>query len=117
MLDKVARLSGTLCLFARDTRLGGIAFYLVNGSCRAICARLGEKNRANMMAARGKLFRSCHLPTLSAEPDDQNDRQYEETNVIHESQAESRPVPVQEAEISQNQGYRNKFTASKEERK
>ena len=33
---------------------------------------------------------------LSAE---QNDRQSEEVNVIDESQAENRPVPVQEAEI------------------
>ena len=48
------------------------------------------------MAARGEFFRSCHLPVLSAE---QNDGQSEEINVIDESLAENRPVPVQEAEI------------------
>jgi len=48
------------------------------------------------MAARGEFFRSYHLPVLSAE---QNDSQSEEINVIDESQAENRPVPVQEAEI------------------
>ena len=42
------------------------------------------------MAARGEFFRSFHLPVLSAE---QNDSQNDE------SQAENRPVPVQEAEI------------------
>ena len=41
-------------------------------------------------------FRSYHLPLLSAE---QNDSQSEEINVIDESQAENRPVPVQEAEV------------------
>ena len=40
-------------------------------------------------------FRSYHLPVLSAE---QNDCQSEEINVIDESRAENRPVPVQEAE-------------------
>ena len=55
----------------------------------------GEINRKNM-AARSEYFRSYHLPVLSAE---QNDSQSEEINVINESQAENRPVPVQEAEI------------------
>ena len=48
------------------------------------------------MAVRSEDFRSYHLPVLSAE---QNDRQSEEINVIDESQAENRPMPVQEAEI------------------
>ena len=48
------------------------------------------------MAARGEYFRSYHLPVLSVE---QNDSQSEEINVTNESQAENRPVPVQEAEI------------------
>ena len=48
------------------------------------------------MAARGEFFRSYHLPVLSAE---QNNSQSEEINVIDESQAENRPVFVQEAEI------------------
>ena len=48
------------------------------------------------MAARSEYFRSYHLPMLSAE---QNDSQSEEINVIDESQAENRPVFVQEAEI------------------
>ena len=48
------------------------------------------------MAARGEFFRNYHLPVLSAE---QNDSQSEDINVIDESQAENRPVPVQEAEI------------------
>ena len=39
---------------------------------------------------------SYHLPVLSAE---QNDSQSEEIDVIDESQAENRPVPMQEAEI------------------
>ena len=71
MLDKVARLSGTLCLFARDTRLGGIAFYHVNGSCRAIPASRGEISCENM-AARSEFFRSYHLPVLSAEQNARN---------------------------------------------
>ena len=41
-------------------------------------------------------FRSYHLPMLSAE---QNDSQSEEINEIDESQAENRPVYVQETEI------------------
>ena len=48
------------------------------------------------MAARSEYFRSYHLPMLPAE---QNDSQYEEINVIDESQAENRAVFVQEAEI------------------
>ena len=48
------------------------------------------------MAARSEYFRSYHLLMLSAE---QNDSQYEEINVIDESQAENRPVFVQKAEI------------------
>ena len=48
------------------------------------------------MAARGDFFRSYHLPVLSAE---QNDSQSEEINVIDESQAGNRAVPLQEAEI------------------
>ena len=54
MLDRVARLLAP-CLFARGTRLGGIAFYHVNGSCRAIPAGRGEINREKM-AARGEFF-------------------------------------------------------------
>ena len=88
MLDRVARLPGAPCLLARATRLGGVAFYHVNGSCRAIPANRGEINRENM-AARGEFFRSYHLPVLSAE---QNDSQPEEVNVTDESQAENRPV-------------------------
>ena len=97
MLDRAARLTGAPCLLARGTRLGGVAFYHVNGSCWAIRANRGEINRENM-AARGGFFSSCHLPVLSAE---QNDGQSEEINVIDQSQAENRPVPVpvQEAEI------------------
>ena len=48
------------------------------------------------MAARSEYFRCYHLPMLSAQ---QNDSQSEEINVTNESQAENRPVPVQEAEI------------------
>ena len=48
------------------------------------------------MAARGEFFRSYHLPVLLAE---QNDSQFEEINIIDDSQEENRPVPVQEAEI------------------
>ena len=95
MLDRVTRLPGTPCLLARGTRLGGVAFYHVNGSYRAIPVNRGEKNSENM-AAPGEFFRSYHLPVLSAE---QNDSQSEEINVIDESQAENRPVFVQEAEI------------------
>ena len=95
MLDRVARLHGLPCLLARGTRLGGVAFYDVNGSCWAIPANRGEINRENM-TARGQFFRSYYLPVLSAE---QNDSQSEEINVIDEFSAENRSVPVQEAEI------------------
>ena len=95
MLDRVARLPGGLCLLARGTRLGGVAFCHGNGSSRAISANRGEINHENM-AARSEYFRSYHLPVLSAE---QNNSQCEEINVIDKSQAENRPVFVQEAEI------------------
>ena len=95
MLDRVARLPKAPCLLARGTRLGRVAFCHVNGSSQAILANRGEINRENM-AARSEHFRSYHLPMLSAE---QNDSQSEEINVIDESQAENRPVLVQEAEI------------------
>ena len=52
-------------------------------------------NRENMVA-RSEYFRNYHLTVLSAE---QSDSQSEEINVIDESQAANRPVPVQEAEI------------------
>ena len=95
MLDRVARLPWAPCLLARGTRLGRVAFCLVNGSNRAISAKRGEIIRENM-AARSEYFRSYHLPVLSAE---QIDSQSEEINVIGESQAENSPVPVQEVEI------------------
>ena len=95
MLDRVARLPGASCLPTRGTRLGGVAFCHVNGSSQAISANRGEINRENM-AARSGYFRSYHLPVLSSE---QNDSQSEEINVIDESQAEKRSVPIQEAEI------------------
>ena len=95
MLDRVARLSvpGAPCLLARGSRLGGVAFCHVNSSSRAISANRGEINHENM-AARSEYFNTYHLPVLSAE---QNDSQSEEINVIDESQAENRPVSVQEA--------------------
>ena len=68
----------------------------MNGSCRAIPANRGEINRENM-TMRGEFFLSHHLPMLSS---DQNDCQSEEINVIDESEAENRPVPVQEAETT-----------------
>ena len=95
MLDRVARPPGASCLLARGTRLGGVAFCHVNGSKRAIPANRGEINRENI-TVRSEYFRSYHLPVLSAE---HNDSQSEEINVIDESQAENRPVPVQEAEV------------------
>ena len=61
MLDGVARLPGAPCLLARGTRLGGIAFYHVNGSCRAIPTCRDEINYEDM-AARSEFFRSYHLP-------------------------------------------------------
>ena len=51
----LARLPGARCLLGRDTRLGGIAFYDVNGSCRATPGSRGEINRRNMVL-RGELF-------------------------------------------------------------
>ena len=48
MLDRVARLLGAPCL-------GGIAFYHVNGSCRAIPGSRGEINRENIVL-RGEFF-------------------------------------------------------------
>ena len=95
MLDRVTRLPGAPCLLARGTQLGGVAFYHVNGSYRAIPVNRGEKNSENM-AAPGELFRSYHLPVLSAE---QNDSQSEEINAIDESQAENGPEPRQDAEM------------------
>ena len=50
MLDRVARLPGAPCLLARGTRLGGVAFYHVNGSSQAISANWGEINCENMAA-------------------------------------------------------------------
>ena len=96
-----SRLPGAPCLLVRGTRLGGVSFYHVNGSCRAIPANGGEINSENV-AARGDFVRSYHLPVLSAE---QNDSQSEEINVIDESQAENRLVPVQEAEITWNKSF------------
>ena len=48
------------------------------------------------MTARGEIFRGYHLLVLSAE---HNDSQSQKINIIDESQAENRSVPVQEAEI------------------
>ena len=95
MLDRVACLPGAPCLLALGTRLGEVAFYHTNGSRRATPGNRGEINPENI-APRGEFFRSYHLPVLPAE---QNDSQSEEINVIDESLAENRPVPVQEAEI------------------
>ena len=53
MLDRVARLPGAPCLLARGTRLGGIVFYYVNGSCRAI------PNRGMISLLRSR-FLGCH---------------------------------------------------------
>ena len=93
MLDRVACLP---CLLAQGTRLGGVAFCHVSGLSRAISANRGGINRESMAARSDRYFRSYHLPMLSAE---QNDSQSEEINVTDESQAENRPVPVQEAEM------------------
>ena len=102
MPDRVAhRLPGAPCLLARGTRLGGEAFCHVNGSSRAILANRGEIDCENM-AERSEYFRSYHLPVLFAE---QNDSQSEEINVIDKSQAENRPVPMQEAEIRWKKGF------------
>ena len=96
MLDRVANPRGASCLLARGTRLGGIAFYHVNGLCRAIPACRDKTNQEDM-PSRGEVFRSYHLPVLSAE---QDDSQSEEINVIDDCQEENRPMVVQEAEIS-----------------
>ena len=95
MLDRVACLPRVPCLLARDTQLGGIAFYHVNSSCRAIPACRDEINHEDM-AARGEFFRSYYLPVLSAE---QNESQSEKIYVIDETWAENKSVPLQEAEI------------------
>ena len=81
MLDRVARLTGALCLIAQGTRLGGVAFYHVNGTCRV--SWLTELS-AKIWWREVNIFLSYHLLVLSAE---QNDSQSEEINVIDESQA------------------------------
>ena len=96
MLDRVARLSGAPCLLARGTRLGGVSFRHVNGSCRVISANRGEINRANM--AEVNFFVVTIYQCYPAA--EQNNSQFEEINIVDESQAENRPVPVQEAEIT-----------------
>ena len=78
MLDRVARLPGAPCLLARGTWLGGIAFYHVNGSCRAIPVCRDEINHEDM-TARGEVYRG-------------------KIDVTDESQAENRPVFVRAAE-------------------
>ena len=55
MLDWVARLPGCLGQVDRVPRLGGIAFYHVNGSCRAIPGSRGKKNHENIVL-RGEFF-------------------------------------------------------------
>ena len=55
MLDRVARLPGAPHLLDRGTRLGGIAFYHVNGSCRAVPGSRGEINCENIVL-RGEFF-------------------------------------------------------------
>ena len=67
---------------------GGIAFCYVKGSYRAIPASQGKINRESM-AVWGDFFHRYHSPVLSA-------GQNEELNVIDQSQAENRPVSVQE---------------------
>ena len=52
MLDRVARLPGAPCLLDRGTRLGGIAFYHVNGSCRAIPGSRDEINCEDIVSRR-----------------------------------------------------------------
>ena len=95
MLDRVARLSGATCILDQGTWPCGVAFHHVNDSCRVIPANRGEINHKNMVV-RGEFFCRYHLPMLS---DQQNDSQSEEINVINKSQAENRPVPMQEAEL------------------
>ena len=67
----------------------------MNGSCRAISA-CRDKINHEAMAARGESFCSHHLPESLA---GQNESPPAVINVIHESQAENGPLPVQEAEI------------------
>ena len=55
MLDRVACLPRAPCLLARGTRLGGIAFYHVNGLCQAIPASRDEIN-LEIMVAQGEFF-------------------------------------------------------------
>ena len=55
MLDRVARLPEIPRLLARGSRLGGRAFYHVNGSRRAIPASRGEIDRIKIKA-RGNFF-------------------------------------------------------------
>ena len=66
------------------------------GLSRLAKVRLTTQTLINM-AARSEFFRSYHLPVLSAE---QNDSKSEEINVVDESQAENRFVPLHEAEIT-----------------
>ena len=54
-LENVLKLYVLYRVARQPTRLDGIAFYHVNGSCRAIPANRDKINRANM-AARGDLF-------------------------------------------------------------
>ena len=97
MLDKVARLPGAPCLLAQGTRLGGVAFYHVNGSCRTIPANRGEINRKNMVA-RGEFFRNYHLPVLSARTKWQSIWR-DQCNRRVSGREQARPMPMQEAEI------------------
>ena len=83
MLDRVARLPEAPYLLARGTRLGRRNSFL---PCRQVVPAFSGLPRW------GEFFRSYHLPVLSAEP---NDSQSEEINVIEESRAENRSVPVQ----------------------
>ena len=63
MLDREARLTGAPCPLALVTKLGGVAFYHANGSCRAIPASRNEINRENM-AARGEFLSSYHFASV-----------------------------------------------------
>ena len=65
MLDRVTRLPGAPCVLARGTWLGRVAFYQVNGSCRAITANPGETNCENI-AVRGEFFHSTIYGTIIA---------------------------------------------------
>ena len=65
MLNRVAHLPGAPCLPARGTRLGGITFYHLNGSCRVIPAsRGGEINRENMVARGANCFYAESVETV-----------------------------------------------------